>query len=133
MPIMHRPQKTTINLLGAGFPFSDRVPMTTEAESAEVMKKTASTKMMRNGVIVPSGRLSNSENKTFSEVAEPSNPGMFSRLKLIAVPPKIVNARMRINVGASVVTSANWRIVRPREIRAMNMPTNGVHAIHHAQ
>ncbi len=25
------------------------------------------------------------------------------------------------------------RIVRPREMRAMNMPTNGAKAIHHAQ
>ena len=27
----------------------------------------------------------------------------------------------------------NWRIVRPLEIRAMNMPTKGVHEIHQAQ
>ena len=63
----------------------------------------------------------------------PSKPGMLSRLKEMVVPPKMVNARMSTVVGTTMVTMTNWRSVRPREMRAMNMPTNGVHAIHHAQ
>ena len=32
-----------------------------------------------------------------------------------------------------IVPSRNWRIVRPREMRAMKTPTNGDQEIHHAQ
>ncbi len=133
MPIMHRPQNTTTSLLGEGLPREDIVPMTTEAESAEVMKKIASTAMSRNGVICASGSCANMSKSTCCGEAEPSKPATPSWLRRTAVPPKMVNARMRMAVGASMVTSTNSRSVRPREILAMNMPTNGVHAIHHAQ
>ncbi len=32
-----------------------------------------------------------------------------------------------------IVPRMNCRIERPREMRAMNVPTNGDHEIHHAQ
>ena len=36
-------------------------------------------------------------------------------------------------VGTSNTPSTNSRTVRPREMRAMNMPTNGDHEIHQPQ
>ena len=32
-----------------------------------------------------------------------------------------------------IVPATNWRMVRPREIRARNSPTNEAQATHHAQ
>ena len=52
---------------------------------------------------------------------------------LIAAPPKTQNHTSDTRLGTSSTPVTNWRMVRPREIRAMNMPTNGVHEIHHAQ
>src|SRR5699024_11245703 len=49
MPIIHKPQKTTSSLFGAGLPLEDMVPMTTDAESAGVMKKMAGAKGKRKG------------------------------------------------------------------------------------
>ena len=51
----------------------------------------------------------------------------------IAVVPKIANHTSEITAGTTMTTETNWRSVRPREILAMNMPTNGDHEIHHAQ
>ena len=39
----------------------------------------------------------------------------------------------QIENGASRTTEKYSRMLRPREMRAMNMPTNGDHEIHHAQ
>ena len=36
-------------------------------------------------------------------------------------------------LGMRMTPTTNCRIVRPRLMRAMNMPTNGVQEIHHAQ
>ena len=133
MPIIARPQKTTTSFFGAVSPCEESVPMTTDAESAEVMKKTARTKMSTNGVSCASGRVSKSAKSTCSGVAEPSKPATPSRESVIAAPPKTVKASARIRLGTARVTTANSRSVRPREMRAMNMPTNGVQAIHQAQ
>jgi hypothetical protein len=41
---------------------------------------------------------------------------------------------MRVTtLGTSRTPVTNWRMVRPRLIRAMKTPTNGVQEIHHAQ
>ena len=42
------------------------------------------------------------------------------------------HSRVKVN-GIISVPITNWRMVRPREIRARNRPTNGDHATHHAQ
>ena len=55
------------------------------------------------------------------------------RCRLIAAPPKIANQSRLTALGMRMTPATNWRIVRPRLIRAMNMPTNGVQEIHHAQ
>ena len=52
IPIMHAPQNTTTSLFGAGLPWEDMVPITTDAESADVTKKIVRTAISRNGVIV---------------------------------------------------------------------------------
>ena len=36
-------------------------------------------------------------------------------------------------LGTSSTPVTNWRMVRPRLMRAMNMPTKGVQEIHQAQ
>ena len=51
----------------------------------------------------------------------------------IAAPPKIANQSRLTTLGTRMTPATNWRIERPRLIRAMNMPTNGVQEIHQAQ
>ena len=51
----------------------------------------------------------------------------------MAEPPKIANQTRLTTLGTSITPLTNWRMVRPRQIRAMNMPTNGVQEIHQAQ
>ena len=51
----------------------------------------------------------------------------------MAAPPKIANQTRLTSDGTSSTPVTNWRIVRPREMRAMNMPTNGVQDSHQAQ
>ena len=51
----------------------------------------------------------------------------------MAAPPKIANQSRLTALGIRMTPATNCRMVRPRLIRAMNMPTNGVQEIHHAQ
>ena len=51
----------------------------------------------------------------------------------IDAPPKTANQSRLTALGMRITPATNWRMVRPRLIRAMNMPTNGVQEIHHAQ
>ena len=51
----------------------------------------------------------------------------------MAEPPKIANQSSETALGTSSTPQTNCRMVRPRLIRAMNMPTKGVQLIHHAQ
>ena len=53
--------------------------------------------------------------------------------RLMAVLPKTVIHRKVNPAGTSSTFNRNSRTVRPREIRAMNIPTNGDQAIHQAQ
>ena len=51
----------------------------------------------------------------------------------MAAPPKMQN-QIRVTVlGIRMTPATNSRMVRPRLMRATNMPTNGVQEIHHAQ
>lgn len=50
-----------------------------------------------------------------------------------ALLPKI-DSHSRVNTNGMIsVPTTNWRMVRPREMRARNRPTNGDHATHQAQ
>ena len=53
--------------------------------------------------------------------------------RIIEVPPMMPNHSRLTTEGATTTTVTYSRRVRPREILAMNMPTNGVHDTHHAQ
>ena len=48
----------------------------------------------------------------------------------MAAPPKIANQSIENSVGTRITPTQNSRMVRPRLIRAMKMPTNGPQAIH---
>ena len=51
----------------------------------------------------------------------------------MAVLPNTVIQKKVNSTGTSSTPVTNSRMVRPREIRAMNMPTKGDHAIHQPQ
>src|SRR5699024_12876337 len=129
----HTRSNPTTGFVGAAWPREVIVRITTDAESAAVMKKIAKTPMRIYGVILLHGSVSNSLNRTASGEASPSNPSTPLTEFKIDEPPKTVNAKIRIKLGTPMVTSANSRSVRPREIRAIYVPTKWVHAIHHAQ
>ena len=59
-------------------------------------------------------------------------PGL-SRSTSTAVRPKAANQMMTKMDGRAMVPPMNWRTVRPREMRAKNMPTNGDQQMVHAQ
>ncbi|MNV60922.1 hypothetical protein D3C71_1534070 [compost metagenome] len=110
--------------------------MTSEPESAEVTKKTATRATARVEVMAVPGRYSRKWNRavdrsacTASEMAPPAMP----RSRPMAELPKTVIHRKVKAVGTSSTPMTNSRTVRPREMRAMNMPTNGDQAIHQAQ
>ena len=54
-------------------------------------------------------------------------------LQVQAEPPKIASHRKAIEVGTNIAPNMNSRMVRPREMRAMNMPTKGAQEIHQPQ
>src|SRR5699024_10761645 len=108
--------------------------ITSEPESEEVTKKNTTTMTASSEVIVAHGMECKSSNSEVSKSSSPSGAtSPCSRCRLIAESPKMVNHTVAIRVGAMIVPSTNWRIVRPREMRAMNMPTNGAQLIHQPQ
>src|SRR5699024_1829830 len=133
MPITHNPQNTTRLFFDAGLPRELIVPITTDAESAAVMKKMAKRPIKMRGVMLLYDKVSNSLNSTASGEASPSNPSTPLMELTIYATPKTVKAKIRIKVGTPMVVRANSRKVRPREIFAINVPTNGVQVIHQAQ
>ena len=52
---------------------------------------------------------------------------------MIAVSPNTVIHSTQASEGTISTETMNSRTVRPRDTRAMNMPTKGDHEIHHAQ
>ena len=126
------PHTMVTGLVGTARPDWDIDPITTVAESAAVTKKITTAMITTMAVSPESGRLSMMSNITFSP--DPSIPRSTpSRFSLIAVPPKITYQATEIRDGTSTTTVTNWRMVRPLEILAMNMPMNGDQEIHHAQ
>ncbi|MNJ63710.1 hypothetical protein D3C77_596280 [compost metagenome] len=53
--------------------------------------------------------------------------------RLMAVLPKMDSQASVKPKGTSITPKINSRIRRPREMRAMNMPTKGAQPIHQAQ
>src|SRR6218665_121275 len=120
---------------GLGSPPEVMMSMTMEPESEEVTKKVMTTTMPRKQVTELSGKFSSMTKRdtgrfSCTAVAMPPAPNisMFS-----AVLTKMVIHRNVMNVGTSMTPMMNSRMVRPKDTRAMNMPTKGDQAIHQAQ
>ena len=108
------------------------VPITVEAESAEVMKNVASRIIAMTDDTAPPGNVCSRENSWPSEVPSPQidSPACSSEM---AEPPKMENHTSDTTDGTITTVKMNSRMVRPREMRAMNMPTNGDQDTHQAQ
>src|SRR5690606_5149105 len=120
---------------GSGSPPAVRMLTTSEPESAEVTKKIAITTI---AVIVMSmlrGSCSKSTKITvaISACTASTRPASPASSKLIAVLPNTTIQKNVVSDGASSTPAMNSRIVRPREIRAINIPTNGDQLIHQPQ
>jgi hypothetical protein len=110
--------------------------MTSEPESDEVMKKMATSRMASVEVRPLNGRYSKkwkSPVEISAAMARPTSPAAIPVSMTIAVLPNTV-IQMKVKpAGMKSTAVTNSRTVRPREMRAINMPTNGAHEIHHAQ
>ena len=69
----------------------------------------------------------------FSATVAAIAPSATLRSSQIAVSPNTVNHAKLKPAGANSTPNTNSRSVRPREMRAMNMPTNGDQEIHQPQ
>src|SRR5699024_12393783 len=103
------------------------------AESAGVTRKIARSPMRIMGVMLLNGKVANRLDGPASGEASPAIPCPPVVELIIDAPPKTVKAKMSVKVGTPIVVKANARKVRPREIFAIKVPTNGVQAIHQAQ
>ena len=135
MPETSRPQTIFTRALGLAWPPVLIMPSTSVAESPEVTKNT-STRMVATPLSRPlMGRASNMANMAVDTSAPTASaigrPCMISWLS--AVPPNTENHTKAASVGASTVPRMNSRMVRPRDTRAMNRPTNGDQLTHQAQ
>ena len=127
------PQKITVNLLGSRVPRSLSEPMTIEAASAPDTKKIATSTMTRIEVTPAHGIESSSAKSVLSSPSPNLSSVAPISCALIAAPPKIANHTRLTVLGTRSTPVTNSRMVRPREMRAMNMPTKGVQLTHHAQ
>ncbi len=109
--------------------------ITNAPESADVTKNTAISTIATIDSSCGNGRKSKKRNSSASTLvavcaSAPAAPCVSSQIALL--PNTVIHTRLNA-VGTSSTPITNWRIVRPREMRAMNMPTNGDHDTHHAQ
>src|SRR5699024_3328601 len=131
-----KPQINLTTLGGYKLPPVVCIPSTNVAESADVIKKILINNMATSDITVPSGNCSNTENRTASS---PSALIVSVRLipsknsKWIADPPITVHHNAPRIVGTNNTPKTTSLMVLPRDTRAINVPTNGAQAIHHAQ
>ena len=102
-------------------------------ESQEVTKNTITSTMPTRLEICASG-----SSRSVANSFKGSSASAAARLPpttswSIAKVPKAVNHTTDTRDGSITTKKTVWRTVRPREMRAMNMPTNGAHAVHQAQ
>ena len=111
------------------------MPSTRVAESPEVTKNSSTRAVATSDITVPKGSASNMTNSAVEMSAlTASAKGTFCQISMCkAAPPNTENQTKPARVGAATVPRMNSRMVRPRDTRAMNSPTNGDHAIHQAQ
>jgi hypothetical protein len=109
--------------------------MTTDAASAPETKKIPTSTITSTVEAAATGRWSSTAKSAESVSTAPalSTRSPVLRWMSIAVPPKTANHTRLTSDGTMSTPVTNCRIVRPRLMRAMNMPTNGVHDTHQAQ
>ncbi|MCY1378129.1 hypothetical protein D9M69_657400 [compost metagenome] len=99
-------------------------------------KKTATIAIAMTDSTLLQGNCSRKANSANDESActTSAKPCTLStRIMWIAVSPNTVIQNKVKPAGTSRTPVTNSRIVRPREMRAMNRPTKGDQAIHHPQ
>src|SRR5690606_23284265 len=128
-------QKMRCHAGGSGTPLVVMMSITRLAESDEVTKKVTTSAVAMLIEMVSSGRCSrkrNSATATSSLTAATRLPAPVSWMNS-AVLPNTVNQKKVKAAGTSSTPTMNSRTVLPRDIRAMNMPTNGDQEIHQPQ
>src|SRR5690625_3502996 len=130
------PQINLILFGGYKLPPVVSIPRTNVAESADVIKNMLISRIAMLDINVVNGKCSNTENNAASSPVCSICWMMFApskNSKLIAEPPNTVNQNAPKIDGTNNTPTTNSLIVLPLETRAINVPTNGAHAIHHAQ
>src|SRR6056297_2641712 len=128
-------QNTRCETGGCGWPPEVTMSSTSEPESDEVMKKMMITSVANTVVTAPSGIwLSSRCNDTAtSSTACWAILISVKRSRCRAVPPKVDIQKNVTSDGTSRPAVISSRTVRPFEILATKMPTNGDHDIHQPQ
>jgi hypothetical protein len=110
--------------------------MTSDPESEDVTKNVITSSVARPPATAPSGNCSRRANIATvcpsSLYVASAAPFPWRELN-IAAPPNVDSQSVENSDGRNSTPMTNSRTVRPFEIRAMNIPTNGDHEIHHAQ
>ena len=109
------------------------VSITKVPESHPVTKKIRISAIATNEVICAKGNVPSSTNSCVSSVALASPGAWPAVISAMLESPKIVSQMIPSRLGAIIAPAMNSRTVRPSEMRAINMPTNGAQLIHHAQ
>ena len=112
------------------------ISITREPESEEVTKKVTIKSVASSEANVVNGRRSRNTNNavgmcvvTAETISPPCALNSINRAEL----PNTLNQRKVKPAGIKSTPRMNSRMVLPREILAMNMPTNGDQDIHQAQ
>ena len=134
MPPISTPSTTITTFDGVSEPREARVAITTDAASAPLMKNRAISRTQSAELSTGTGSASSAVNSDSSGVAKaPTMSALPPRWSSMPVPPTTANQRNPKPVGAATTPITNSRIVRPREMRATNMPTKGAQETHQAQ
>ena len=107
--------------------------MTIEAASAPETKKIATSSMTTTEVMVDSGMWWSIAKSDPSAVACAGQVGALALHVDAGAAEDGEPHQADTTLGTRSTPVTNWRMVRPREMRAMNMPTKGVHDTHQAQ
>src|SRR5680860_493465 len=109
--------------------------MTNEPESDDVIKNTNTSTIPIKEIIPVSGRFANIWKVAKLTSVKPSSASEPTPCWICssAAPPNALIHTAVITVGMSSTAMMNSRTVRPRETRAINMPTNGDQENHQAQ
>ncbi|MDF9791391.1 hypothetical protein M2440_002092 [Methylorubrum extorquens] len=109
--------------------------ITSAPESAEVTKKKITSSVASPEAIMPNGRcpsISNRATGMLSLTICASGTAPARSISMAVLPNTVIQKKVN-STGTSSTPVTNSRMVRPREIRAMNMPTKGDHAIYQPQ